>query len=125
MGPRFIYLGLAEDGFLSGSMSALHVILWKFVLIAFTRVDTEGEEFKPDRVWRQAVRWWEVRLKAYAEGVRRLFDRRLDQGQGPPSSRTVERLNGVLLPGVSILDDGWLKFGAQVRDLLDAANQLA
>ena len=49
---RFIYLGLVEDEFLSGSLSALHVILWKFVLIAFTRVDTDKEEFKPDRVWK-------------------------------------------------------------------------
>ena len=120
MGSRFIYLGLTEDGFLSGSISALHVILWKFALIAFTRVDTEKEEFKPDRVWKQAVRRWEVRLKAYAEGVRRLTARRLDQGQGPPSARTVERLNRALLPGVSVDDMGHLKYDTQVRGLLDS-----
>ena len=38
-----ILLGLVNrDRTLQGALSALHVILWKFVLIAFTRVDTEG-----------------------------------------------------------------------------------
>ena len=52
-----IMLGLVDrNRTLQGALSVLHVILWKFVLIAFTRVDTEGITYVPVNVWLQAVR---------------------------------------------------------------------
>ena len=56
LNPAFIYLGVTSSrSVLPGALSVLHCLLWKFVLISFTRVDTEGAEFKPDEIWRASV----------------------------------------------------------------------
>ena len=55
---------------------AFHVILWKFVLISFTRVDTCKEIFMPDVVWKGAVRRLISRVERKKASVRmmsRLF----------------------------------------------------
>ena len=53
------------------ALSALHIIVWKFVVIAFTRVDTAGEHFKPDHIWKAAISRFRVRLLACSEGLLR------------------------------------------------------
>ena len=45
-----------RDRTLPGALPALHAILWKFVLIAFTRVDTDSATFEPVNVWLQGYR---------------------------------------------------------------------
>ena len=43
LNPALIYLGVTSSrSVLPGALFVLHCLLWKFVLISFTRVDTEG-----------------------------------------------------------------------------------
>lgn len=44
----------------------LHTMLWKFILIAFSIVDTEGTEFDPDAVFFAAISRLTVRKEVYA-----------------------------------------------------------
>jgi hypothetical protein len=56
LNPALIYLGVTSSrSVLPGALSVLHCLLWKFVLISYTRVDTEGTEFKPEEIWRASV----------------------------------------------------------------------
>ena len=48
----------------------LHTILWKFILIAFTKVDTEGREFDREAVVFAALRRLTVRMEAYAHQIK-------------------------------------------------------
>ena len=66
----FIYLGrIDKTAVLSGALSAIHIIAWKFIVIAFTQVETKGVKFSSSRVWQQAVRRFEGRVDAYAAGL--------------------------------------------------------
>ena len=49
---------------------AFHVIVWKFVLIHFTRVDTCNEIFIPDEVWKASVRRLISRVERKKASVR-------------------------------------------------------
>ena len=56
MTPSFIYLGLTTDHqVLPPGLSALHTMVWKFLLIDFVKVDTEKASFKPENIWKAAV----------------------------------------------------------------------
>ena len=69
LNPAFIYLGaIDEQRTLQGGLSALHVMLWKFVLIDFVQVQTEGREFKPEKIWAAAERRLMCKMEARGEG---------------------------------------------------------
>ena len=65
---KFRALGLAGDEFLQGTLSDLHIILWKFVIIHMVAVDENGQRFihVPSAVWQAAVRRQRSRLDAHA-----------------------------------------------------------
>ena len=87
-----IYLGVTSElTTLKGSLSDLHVILWKFTLIAFTKVDEEGTKFTPMDVWSQALRRFGVRLQAHQEGMRIQFDKANSYCLPPPSIRSANK----------------------------------
>ena len=70
-GPKLIYLGLHKDNTpLTGWGAVLHTLIWKFILIAFTRVDTCGERPDTDSIARSVLYRSAVRLEAYAHRVR-------------------------------------------------------
>ena len=116
---RLIYLGLHGETELPGALSALHIITWKFVLIAFTRADTEGEKFDSKRVWRQAVRRFEVRLMAYSEGVRRWVLRYSSrEGGAPPPPQVVDRHCDALTPCATVSEEGNVEWSDGFSDLL-------
>ena len=103
----FIMLGLHNGVPMPGSLACLHVILWKFVVIAFTRADTEGVKFKAKRAWKDAIRRFLIRLKAYQEGVRRWADGWINNGEGeaiPPS--LLHKHTDVLEPCATVDDQG-------------------
>lgn len=114
---KLIYLGLHGSEVLPGSLAALHVIVWKFVLIAFTRADVTGERFVARRIWRQAVRRFEVRVEAYGEGFRRWAHERGDRGEGPPPPQVLDRHAQVLLPCARPLDEGGVAYTREMRVL--------
>lgn len=65
----FIVLGITRDGFLPGTLSDLHIILWKFVIIHMVAVDEDGQKYYPEAVWKAAVRRQRGRLEAHAGKV--------------------------------------------------------
>ncbi len=67
------------------------MILWKFTLIAFTKVDEEGTKFTPMDVWSQALRRFGVRLQAHQEGMRIQFDKAKSYCLPPPSIRSANK----------------------------------
>ena len=103
---RLIYLGAYGSKVLTGSMSALHVITWKFVIIAFTRADTEGAAFKPAKVWRDTVRRFSVRLQAYVEGKRRGRMKREARGGALMPTSARDQMAALLHPCYTVDEHG-------------------
>jgi hypothetical protein len=67
-----IFHALDKEGrMLPPALSALHLILWKMVIFNFTTVDTDGNRFRPSKVWSDALRRYETRLSARAFKVTR------------------------------------------------------
>jgi hypothetical protein len=106
MDAKLIYLGAYGSEVLAGALSALHLIVWKFVIIAFTKAETEGATFKPRKVWRDAVRRCDVRLRAYVEGVSRWKRRRASQGQILMPAAVRDRHQAILHPCYTVDDEG-------------------
>ena len=63
---QFRALGLTGGEFLQGTLSDLHIIVWKFVIIHMVAVDEDGQRFIPRDVWKAAVRRQQSRLVAHA-----------------------------------------------------------
>jgi len=85
----------------------LFVILWKFVVISFTRVDTCNEKYKARVVWKQAVCRYVKRVEAYGEGLRRSGLSRDSRGSGRAlSQRQREKVEGMLSPLAKVGENG-------------------
>ena len=70
---ELITLGMLKDGrILQGGLSALHIILTKFMLISLTQLDTEGTQYKADSIWKAAVARTNGRLSAIHTLLHRL-----------------------------------------------------
>ena len=81
LSPELVLHGIEPEGSsLPPGLTALHLILWKFVILHFTLVDTENAKFIPDAVWSMALRRFEVRVNALAAKVRSQAIRRRGQG---------------------------------------------
>ena len=115
---RLIYLGLAGARILPGPLSDLHIILWKFVMIAFTRKDTCNEAFKPTRVWKDAVRRFRARLMAYKEKVRRIRRKWVVGKQTPIPNAILATLNRHLKPCAEVTDMGTINWTHPLTELM-------
>jgi len=90
--PALIYLGQTSPiTVLQGGHSALHLIIWKFLLIVFTQVDTERIKFNPDRVWKNALWRLKDRLIAYTARASRNARTAHNNGRPPPPLTTQNR----------------------------------
>ena len=79
-----IYLGMRDGATpLKGAISALRIIVWKFALIAFVRVDTDGVKYSATDVWRAALRRFASRIDRYDIYVARLTRRNKGFGNPP------------------------------------------
>ena len=79
---EFIFHGVVDDcRILPPGLSALHLILWKFVIYNFTMVQLENRPFDPEATWACAIRRLEVRLNALAFKVTRNAIARSGQGE--------------------------------------------
>jgi len=77
-----IYLGLCSTkSALTGSLSALHIILWKFVVIAFVQAEVRGKKYVPEVVWWGAVRRYLARMKVYEVRVQEMARRAVSRGR--------------------------------------------
>ena len=119
---KLIYLGARGDEVLPGSLSDLHVILWKFILIAFTKAETVNARYGPRQVWRQAVCRFEVRVRAHGERERRLGLRRECRGKGRElSSSHRARLESQVSPLATVSEVGTLAWVPHMAQAIVAA----
>ena len=66
-----MYLGLHKDNTpLAGWNAVLHTLTWKFILIAFTRIDTCGEKPDPYKIAQSVLYRSATRLEAYAHRIK-------------------------------------------------------
>ena len=119
----FVSLGLGPERVLPGSLSSLHMMLWKFVVIAFTQVDTKGAKWDANAVWRQALLRLESRVVRMGESVRRRMLRRRSQGEDGDGAheRAVEKWNKVVAPLASFDKEGTLKWDPNALRLIELA----
>ena len=90
--PGFIYLGKIDRArVLEGAFSALHIIAWKFIVIAFTQVETKGATYDSARVWSQTLSRFKSRVLAHAEGCRRRALALWSQGKEGLTASEVEK----------------------------------
>ena len=84
MTPSFIYLGLTTDHqVLPPGLSALHTMVWKFLLIDFVKVDTEKASFKPENIWKAAVLRLHKKVEARFTFLTERSDSALNLGKVP------------------------------------------
>ena len=119
MDDAFIYLGvLGTSKVLQGSLSALHVLTWRFIVIEFVQVETKGIRFDPERVWAQVLRRFEVRVKAYGEGMRRTAEKRVAQGGEGLNERELARHVERLGPCATPTEGGSWSWEARMATLM-------
>jgi hypothetical protein len=90
--PELIYLGMIDERtVLTGALSYLHIVLWKFLVIDMVKVDTEGAKFDVKKVWQAAAR----RLKSRVDSARTTIERKVDRAWrlvgSPPPLEAVNR----------------------------------
>ena len=123
---RLIYLGVRGNSVLPGSLSDLHIILWKFILIAFTRAETVNARYKPRQVWRQAVCRFEVRVRALGERQRHLTVRKESRGKGRElSSSRRAHLESQVAPLATVDEVGRLEWVPQMSAAIAKARTRA
>jgi exonuclease III len=119
LSPLLIYLGLRADrSALKGGNEALHCILWKFILIHYTRVSMEGVPFSSAAVGEQALRRFLVRLEAYASTVQRDI-RQATQRDNAPADKIaaiLKRANRAVAPMAGFTPRGRLLLDHVLRE---------
>ena len=98
----------------------LHSILWKFILIAYTQVDTDNRTFDSDWVLISTIRRLTVRIEAHAAKYRVELERYRSRGETPPPS-LLQRYNKHLLPNACLTATGHIRYVEQAREVHEAA----
>ena len=75
---------LDDRSVLTGALSDLHIIVWKFLAIDMVKVDTEGLKFDGNKVWVAAIRRLASRIESAETGLRRRVQAALSLGRGVP-----------------------------------------
>ena len=105
--PR-VCLGVHEGRIPPGGFLALFLIMWKMIIIAFTRVDMEHALFNPEQVWEMALRRIVVRVRARAHTIKLKALRLEARGDPPPDEPRA--LNRRLMPLASVDEKGTLSW---------------
>ena len=89
---ELIFLGVTEKGeLLPPGLLALHRILWKILIIAWTRAEFENTPVNPKDIWNITFRRMTVRVRAlYAEHTNKARAARLHH-RTPPKPDTINR----------------------------------
>ena len=104
--PQLIYLGLQRDlRPLTGGLSMLYTLIWKFALIAYTRADTDGEPFDQATISRSAVRRLSTRLEACSAEAKAMVERYRSRGEEVPE-QALARLRKKIGPDITLSDSG-------------------
>ena len=120
--PQLIYLGLRRDWRpLAGYAAAYYTILWKFILIQYTRVDTDDADFDTKYIVRATARRTHERIEAYGYNLRVEIERYRSRGQLTPPT-LIARYRRNVGPEYSFTETGLLMYTATVRDCLTELN---
>ena len=114
----FIMMGWTGRAFPPPGLSMVHIVLWKFVTIAMTRLELEGEKWVTKAVWRQTVWRAQVRMRAFVEGVRlQVF--RQESRDKPVHTQAVSRWDKQVAPLGNFGEDGEFEWHKKVRATFD------
>ena len=106
--PQLIYLGLYRNlAPVTGSTAALYTLVWKYALVQFTRVDTEGASFESTEIYEAALRRLATRIEALSAELRGTLERYRSRGEDAPPS-LFARYRKALAPSASVDDHGRL-----------------
>ena len=106
-------LGWHGNGFLPSTLSVLHIIIWKFVIISLTRIELQGDKWDTDAIWKQALHRTRTRILSHSEGARRWAMARWSKGQGIPDT-VLQRWNKQVYPLATYTEDGELRWIIQL-----------
>ena len=119
--PCLIYLGLRSNRQpLTGSDAVLYTTMWKFVLIAYTRVDCEGEEFDGASILTSAMRRAHTRLEAMSGELKLKIEQSRSRGE-PLAETTLSRYRKLVTPDFSFDTEGRLTACPPAARVLRAA----
>ena len=117
--PQLIYLGLTSNFTpLTGLYSAFFTILWKFIMISFTKVDTDNQPFNTGTIMQSTVRRLITRIEAYAAEFSSIVERYRSRGEETPS-HYLRRYNKHLQPLASLTDAGRLVYSESLRNMFE------
>ena len=90
-----IYLGVDGSGeSLQGTLGLLHKLIWKFIIMDFTKASKEGTQMQTERIWRRATRRLATRVNAQG----RIVQRRNLTTEGRGTQSSWDKLNKKLEP---------------------------
>ena len=119
--PALLLLGCVRSEVGGGSTStlapglfALLVILWKFIILNFTLIDTEDAKFSDSFIWTRTVRRFRERCEAAAFGHRIALARAVGSDREPPNTT---KLNLALLPLAYVTQEGAVEFSPALATL--------
>ena len=102
-----IMLGWMGSSYLPPALSALRIIVWKFIVISLTRIELHGERWNSKAIWAQALHRTRTRLLAHSEGARRWAVARRAKGDTVPKG-VLERWNRQVYPLAMYDEEGSL-----------------
>ena len=116
-----VCLGVCGGRTPPGGFVAIFLIMWKFIIIAFTRIDLDRGIFDSKSIWESTLRRLIVRVNARAHGVR-LKAARLES-RGDPATKPPNALNKRLYPIASINHWGTITWAPALERLIKDINK--
>ena len=111
--PELTFLGISKGELLPESLRALHIIIWKMVIIEFTRTGMEtGRVFKSKGIFNIAVRRFQTRMNAVIHVHISAVKKAKRRSRPPPKA---DKINELLFPlavveGVTVTwNDHWIR----------------
>ena len=112
--PACIYLGVDGSGeSIQGTLALLHKLIWKFIIMEFTKSNKEGTQMQVDNIWRRATRRLATRINAQGRKVQR--KNLAEEGRG--SHNSWDKLNKKLEPLAQVnTNNGEVFWHASIRE---------
>ena len=118
--PHLILLGCYQSQgathALPKGLYALFLIMWKFIIIEFTLVDTQDIKFNSKSVWTRTLLRFLERCNALEYGYRITKSKAEGKGAHPPSTR---RIDAALTPLAHLDENGHLSYNHHISKLIE------
>jgi|EP00966_Prymnesium_polylepis_P312212 hypothetical protein len=118
--PELIYLGIRANHLpLTGLDSVLYTLLRKFILIAYTRVDTDNATFSVEQISKAAAARASTRIEAYIRDFRDMLQTHRSRGEEPPHHK-VRNYQRYVEPYLRLHPTGKIEYAEPLRDALNS-----